>query len=147
MVRVKQWLLNMLDKRKKRLTVERGPVKFLVTVVVFDKMRFPPVLMAVGDATHAYFTAASLVVSEVSKQVGGHYLPSSGEIMGYYAGQTVSELLHQRPITEGVVQRNSKMVMVSHRPIMVHVESLMAMSDSEEYRAFMRNRPSHVIRK
>lgn len=147
MTGLKTWLLKMLPKRKKPRPVERKPVKFLVTAVVFDKMYFPPVLISVGDAAHAYFTAASLVVSEVSKQVGANYLPSSGEIMGYYAGQTVSELLHQRPVNEGIVQRNSKMVMVSHRPIMVHVESLLAMSDSPEYRNFMRNRPNYIVRK
>lgn len=148
MIRLKQWLLKMLNKNKKKTPpADKEPVKFLATVVVFDNLRFPPVLVPVGKATHAYFTAVSLVVSEVSKQVGAQYVPASGEIMGFYAGQTVSELLHNRPIAEGTVQTNSKMVMISHRPVMVHVESLMAWSNSPEYRGFMRNRTNHTVRR
>lgn len=148
MIRLKQWLLKMLNNNKKKTPpADKEPVKFLATVVVFDNLRFPPVLVPVGKATHAYFTAVSLVVSEVSKQVGAQYVPASGEIMGFYAGQTVSELLHQRPITEGTVQTNSKMIMVSHRPIMVHVESLLSMSDSSEYQSFMRDRKSRVTKR
>ncbi|WBF04689.1 hypothetical protein [Erwinia phage vB_Ea277G] len=142
---LKQWVVKILKKRKK--APPKGPVRFLATVVVFDKMRFPPLLVPVSGAAHAYFTAVSLVVSEVSKQVGAQYVPASGEVMGFYAGQTVSELLHQRPMAEGTVQHNSKMVMVSHRPIMVHVESILAWSDSTEYQEFMRKRPNHPVRK
>lgn len=141
-----KWLFKML-KIKRRSKTNRGPVKFLATVVVFDNMRFPPVLIPVSENAHAYFTAVSLAVSEVSKQVGAQYPVTSEDMMGYYAGQTVSELLHQRPITEGIIQRNSKLVMVSHRPIMVHVESLLSMSDSLEYKTFMRNRRNRVTKK
>lgn len=140
----KEWLMNKLRKKSKT-GKSRPPVKFLVTAVVFDNMRLPPVMVPVTDEAHSYFTAISLTVSEINKKVGGQYISTAKEMMGYYAGQAVSDLLHTTPITEGVVQGRSKTVVVARRAIQVQVHSILAMSDSDAFNEFMRHRQSVVV--